>query len=146
MQSDSASRKRPFLTGLFSHWILLVLLIVSRVDFYSFCALPRGDWCEGVLLYSSRHRLAALCFALSPRTTARRTLVPAGVALGLAESRQATFVEVHSAENRQSYSSRSRCWQHGIETARCCRRVIHAAGEQNEECATLTCCEKQQLG
>ena len=22
-------------------------------------------------------------------------------------------------------------WQHGIDTARCCRRVIHAAGEQN---------------
>ena len=35
------------------------------------------------------------------------------------------------AENRQSYSGRSRCWQHGIDTARCCRRVIHAAGEQS---------------
>ena len=35
MQSDSASRKRPFLTGLFLDWILLVLfLIVSRVDFF----------------------------------------------------------------------------------------------------------------
>ena len=33
IQSDSASRKRPFLTGLFFDWILLVLLlIVSRVD------------------------------------------------------------------------------------------------------------------
>ena len=37
MQSDSASRKRPFLTGLFFDWILLVvLLIVSRVDFIVF--------------------------------------------------------------------------------------------------------------
>ena len=37
MQSDSASRKRPFSTGLFSDWILLVLLlIVSRVNFIVF--------------------------------------------------------------------------------------------------------------
>ena len=37
MQSDSASRKRPFLTGLYFDWILLVLLlIVSRVDFIVF--------------------------------------------------------------------------------------------------------------
>ena len=37
MQSDSASRKRPFSTGLFFDWILLVLLlIVGRVDFMVF--------------------------------------------------------------------------------------------------------------
>ena len=37
MQSDSASRKHPFSTGLFFDWILLVLLlIVSRVDFIVF--------------------------------------------------------------------------------------------------------------
>ena len=36
IQSDSASRKLPFSTGLFFHWILLVLLIVSRVDFIVF--------------------------------------------------------------------------------------------------------------
>ena len=37
MQSYSASRKRPFSTGLFFDWILLVLLlIVSRVDFIVF--------------------------------------------------------------------------------------------------------------
>ena len=36
MQSDSASRKRPFSTGLFFDGILLVLLIVSRVDFIVF--------------------------------------------------------------------------------------------------------------
>ena len=36
MQSDSASRKRPFSTGLFFDWIFLVLLIVSRVDFIVF--------------------------------------------------------------------------------------------------------------
>ena len=37
MQSDSASRKRPFSTGIFFDWIILVLLlIVSRVDFIVF--------------------------------------------------------------------------------------------------------------
>ena len=37
MQSDSASRKRPFSTGFFLDWILRVLLlIVSRVDFIVF--------------------------------------------------------------------------------------------------------------
>ena len=39
MQSDSASRKRPFSTGLFVDCILLVLLlIVSLVDFVVFCS------------------------------------------------------------------------------------------------------------
>ena len=34
MQSDSASRKRPFSTGLFLDWIFLVLFLVdSRADF-----------------------------------------------------------------------------------------------------------------
>ena len=37
----------------------------SRI--YSFCALARGGWCEGILLYGSRSQLAALCFSLSPR-------------------------------------------------------------------------------
>ena len=36
MQSDSACRKRPFSTELFFDWILLVLLVVSRVDFVVF--------------------------------------------------------------------------------------------------------------
>ena len=36
IQSDSASRKRPFSSGLFFYWDLLVLLIVSRADFIVF--------------------------------------------------------------------------------------------------------------
>ena len=37
MQSDSASRKRPFSAGPFFDWILLVLLlVVRRVDFIVF--------------------------------------------------------------------------------------------------------------
>ena len=67
MQSDSASRKRPFSTGLFSTGFFWSFFLSSVESIYSFCALPRGGWCQGVLLYSSsRNRLAALCFALSP--------------------------------------------------------------------------------
>ena len=52
IQSGSASRKRPFWTGFFLDWNLLVLLlIVSQVDVIVFVTLPRGGWCEGVLLY-----------------------------------------------------------------------------------------------
>ena len=77
-------------------------------------------------------RLAALCVARSLRATraSRATnLRPSGlVAFGLAESRH---VALHSAESRQSYSRRSRCWQNGIDNARYCCRVIHAAGERS---------------
>ena len=73
--------------------------------FYSFCALPRGAWCEGILRYGSRKwvgsSVCASCVFREQRVLrARRTLVPADwwlstnprpsglVALGLAESRQ----------------------------------------------------------
>ena len=50
IQSDSSSRKRLFSTGLFFDWILLVLLlIVSRVDFIVFVlfleAVGVGEYC-----------------------------------------------------------------------------------------------------
>ena len=76
-QSDSASRKRPFSAGIFVRLDFSGPSYRQSSRFYSFCALPRGGWCEGVLLYDSRNRLAALCFAISPPATARRTLVPA---------------------------------------------------------------------
>ena len=71
-----------FSTGLFSSFFLSSVEPISysyrqSSRFYSFCARPRGGWCEGVVLYSSRNRVADLCFALSSRATARRTLVPA---------------------------------------------------------------------
>ena len=76
MQSDSASRKRPFSTGLFFDWILLVLLlIVSRVDFIVFVLfLEAVGWCDRCTAGEIGWQL---CFALSPRATARRTFVPA---------------------------------------------------------------------
>ena len=55
-QSDSTSRKRTFWTGRFSDWILLVLPSYRQSSrFYSFCALPRSGWCEGVLPYGARN-------------------------------------------------------------------------------------------
>ena len=85
--------KRPFSTGLFFDWSLLVLVpIVSRVDLIVFVlflgAVDVREYCCMAL----DNRLAALCFARSSRATraSRATnLLPSGlVALGLAESRQ----------------------------------------------------------
>ena len=45
--------KRPFSTGLFFDWIFTRPSDRQSSRFYSFCALPRGDWCEGVLLHGS---------------------------------------------------------------------------------------------
>ena len=68
---------------------------------------------EYCCMYSSQNWLAALCFDLSPRATTRRTLVPASWWLwAKPKAAKATFVKLHSAESCQSYSSRSRCWQH----------------------------------
>ena len=92
IQSDSASRKRPFRTGLFFDWILLVLLIVSRVDFIVFVLFLETVGVREYCCMAVENRLAVLCFARSPRATraSRATnLRPSGlVALGLAESRK----------------------------------------------------------
>ena len=118
-------------TALFD-WILLVLLlIVSRVDFIVF------------VLFLEAVSTTALKKAKSVGSSMLRAVSASN---GSTNLRPSELVALGLAKSRQSYSRRSRCWQHGIETARCCRRVIHAAGERNYECATLTCCEKQQQG
>ena len=90
-QSDSASGKRPFSTGLFFDWILLVL-IVSRVDFIVFALFLEAVGVRESCCMAVENRLAALCFARSLRATraSRATdLRPSGlVVLGFAESRQ----------------------------------------------------------
>ena len=93
IQSNSASRKRPFSTGHFFEWVLLVvLLIVSRVDFIVFVLFLEAVGVREHCCMAVENRLAALCFARSSRETraSRATnLRPSGlVALGLAESRQ----------------------------------------------------------
>ena len=132
MQSDSASRKRPFSTGLFFDWILLVLLIVSRVHFIVFVlfleAVGVREYCCTAVEIG--WQLCASRFLREQRFGEPSSQRVGGFGLE-PKAAKGTFVELHSAESRQSYSRRSRCWQHGIETARCCRRVIHAAGEQN---------------
>ena len=82
------------------------------------------------------NRVAALCCARSSRATraSRATnLRPSGlVAMGFYPSAaKATFVALHSAESRQSYSRRSRCRQNDIDNARYCCHVVHAAGERS---------------
>ena len=93
IQSDSASRKRPFSTGLFFDWILLVLLlIVTRVDFIVFVLFLEAVGVREYCCMALENRLAALCFARSSRATGAScatNIRPSGlVALGLAESRQ----------------------------------------------------------
>ena len=90
-QSDSASRKRHFSTGLFD-WIVLVLLLsVSRVDFIVFVLFLEAFGVREYCCIADGDRLAALCFARSSRATRASlatNLRPSGLmALGLAESR-----------------------------------------------------------
>ena len=89
MQSDSASRKRPFPTGLFFYCILLVLLlIVSRVDFIVFVLFleavgVRKNCCTAVEIGWQ------LCASRFLREHGSANPRPSElVALGLAESRQ----------------------------------------------------------
>ena len=90
-QSDSASRKQHFSTGHFFDWILLVL-IVSRVDFIVFVLFPEVVGSREYCCVAVEYRLAALRFARSPRATrAARATNPCAselVALRLAESHQ----------------------------------------------------------
>ena len=115
------------------YWILLVLpLIVSRVDFIVFVlfleAVGEREYCcmaieIGWQLCASRV-LREQCVLRS-----RRTFVQAGWwPWAYPKAAKATFLALHSADSRHSYSRRRRCWQNGINNARCCRRVIHAAG------------------
>ena len=76
IQSDSASRKRPFSTGSFFTGVFWSFFLSSVESIYSFCGLPRGYWYEGVrtavllcCCTAIENRLAALCFARSPRAT-----------------------------------------------------------------------------
>ena len=93
----------------------------------------------GVLLYCSiavEIRLAALCFAPSPRAT--RALRATNhrprelVALDFI-SRKPPKLRVWRCTQpraaKATYSRRSRSWQTGIDTARCCLPVLHGAGE-----------------
>ena len=93
IQSDSASRKRPFWTGHFLDWILLVLLlIVSRVKLKVFVLLLEAVGVREYCCMALESRLSALCFARSSRATRASRATdprPSGLAaLGLAESRQ----------------------------------------------------------
>ena len=53
-QSNSASLKRPFSTVFFFRLDSCHPFYRQSSRFYNLCALPRGGWCDGVLLYGSR--------------------------------------------------------------------------------------------
>ena len=61
-RSDSVSRKRPFSTGFFRLYSSDPYRQSSR--FFSFCALPRGVWCEQILLYGSRKSVGSCLLPL----------------------------------------------------------------------------------
>ena len=78
------------------------------------------------------NRFEALRLVRALRAThASRATNPRPSGLMALDLTKTTFVALHSAESRQSYSRRSRCWQNYIDTARCCHRVIHAVGERS---------------
>ena len=137
-KSDSASRKRPFSTGLFFHWILLVLLlVVSRVDLVAFVI-----FLEVVGVREYRH-LCASGFLREERLDEPSSQRVGGFGLRRKPVKLLSW-SCTKPRGDKGTSGCCRCWQHGIDTARVCHRVIHAAGERNKKCATLTCCEKQQ--
>ena len=123
------SRIPPVETALFD-WILLVLLIVSRVDFIVFVLFLEAVGVRKYCCTAVESVGSSVLRAFSASNGSANPRPSELVAWALPKAAKATFVKLHSAESCQSCSSCSRCWQHGIETARCFRRVIHA-GEQN---------------
>ena len=70
IQLGSASLKRPFSTGLFLDWILLVvLLIAGRVDFIVLVPFLEAGVVREYCCMAVENRLAALCFARPSRAT-----------------------------------------------------------------------------
>ena len=141
------SRKRPFPTGLFFDWNLLVglLVIVNRVDFIVFVLFLEAVDVREYFCMAVESRLAALCFVRAPRATlASRATNPrlSGlVTLDLAESRQSYVRDVALSREPPKLQQASPLL---AKLRRYCRRIIHAAGEQSKECATVTCGDKPQ--
>ena len=115
--------------------------------FYSFCTLPRGGWCEGVLLYGSRKSVGSSgfrAFFASNACLARDE--PSSWRWAQPKAAKATFVALHSAESRQSYRVGVAVVGQMILIPRgaAINCMIHAAGGRSQGWATLTCSEKQQ--
>ena len=92
MQSYSASRKRPFSTGLFFDWILLVLLlIVSRVDFIVF------------VLFLEAVGAREYCCTAQSKSVGSFVLRAFSASNGSANPRPSELVPLGLVESRQSY-------------------------------------------
>ena len=106
--------------------------------FFSFCALPRGGWCEGVLLYccmAVENRLSALCFARSARATRARvprTLVPASWWLWVYIRKPPKLRSWSCTQPRAAKATAGVAvvGKDGIDTTSCCPHVINVAGER----------------
>ena len=105
--------------------------------FYSYCAFPRGGWCVGVLLYGSRKSVGSSvlrAFFASNACFARDEPSPkrvGGIGLSRKPPKLRSWRGTQPRAATATYSRRSRCWQNAIDNARCCRRVIHAAGKRS---------------
>ena len=131
------SQKGPFPTGFFYDLNLLgLLLVVSRVSsrhhkkvFMLFVeALGVREY--RCMVRNSRQKVLCIrAFSASNACFARdeplsKSMRVGGVGLDRKPPALRTFVALHSALSRQSYCRRSRCWQNGIDTARCHHRMI----------------------
>ena len=101
-QSDSASRKRSFSTGLFFDWNLLVLLIVIRVDFIPFVLFLLIE-AVGVREYHTAVWQSKIGWQLCDSRVLREQRV-----LELDESSSSELMALGLAESRQSYVTLSR--------------------------------------
>ena len=132
IQSDSSSRKWPFSTEFFWLFLSSVESILYHVVVFFVLFLEKGGWYERVLLRSRRNRLAALCFALTPRATARRIFVPASCCFRL--SRKPS--KLRSWKCTQARAAKATAGAAVIDSIGsrlrvACRHVIHAAGDRN---------------
>ena len=95
VRSDSASRKRPFSTGLLFDWIRLVLLlIVSRVEYIFFVLVLEAVGVRSTAVQQAKSVGSSVLRAFSASngsTNLRRSEL---MALGLAESRQSYVLGV----------------------------------------------------
>ena len=133
IRSDSASRKRPFSTGLFFDWNLLaLLLIVSRVDFIVFVLFLEA---VGVTVYycctavEIGWQLCASRFLREQRLDEPSSERVGGFGL----SRKPPKLRAWSCTQPRAAKATAGAAVVGSmgHTARCCRRVVHAAGERN---------------
>ena len=127
MQSDSASRKRPLLTGLFFDWILLVLLFtVSRVDFIVF-----------VLFLEAVGVRSTTAVVPQSKSVGSSVLRAFSASNGSANPRPSELVALGLAERRQSYVRSWSCTQPRAAKATAAAAVVGSMGSRPRAAAVV---------